>query len=39
MVAPLFAIAFCITGLQVSRDPGKEAVAGKPTDVTDEFAR
>jgi hypothetical protein len=30
-------IAFCITGLLVFRDSGKEAVAGKSMDVTDEL--
>ena len=30
-------IAFCITGLLVFRDSGKEAVAGKSIDVTDEL--
>jgi hypothetical protein len=30
-------IAFCITGLLVFRDSGKEAVAGKPIDITDEL--
>jgi prolipoprotein diacylglyceryltransferase len=30
-------IAFCITGLLVFRDSGKEAVAAKPVDVTDEL--